>query len=244
MPTLKANELICVGCLMPTLIDECETANMFGEEGMACRDCRTALNEFLYGGSDMVDNAPVNTNHNSSVPATTTTYKPSTIPATTYSGCKHHLEPFEFEKWTVYLTGSTHTKDKALSDWPDAGVYLDKGAWFNDTIACTDGEDVSADSPWPSLFIAWPDAKSVSLDVLEVGIAWAQKKIEAGLHLEIACVGGHGRTGTFTVALMTAMGFTTFDAFTLMRDTYCDKAIETREQVELLRKWEKRIHGI
>tara|TARA_Y100000310_G_C20656716_1_gene802341 strand:- start:1311 stop:2063 length:753 start_codon:yes stop_codon:yes gene_type:complete len=233
---------------------------LFGVRGLACHDCVIAFegievytNE-LEGNMTLKDedkevkqttswpdNKPIGgykaptPNTPATTPAATST-KPYVAP-TGYKGCGHHLQPFKFEGYEVYLTGSSHTKEKALSAWPDAGVYLASN-WFKGAAASTDGFDLGTAS-WPSLFIDWPDMGAISIDLLEPCIEWAKARLEKKERLEIACVGGHGRTGTYAVALMISMGMDTLEAFNLIRDKYCSKAVESREQAELLVKWAK-----
>jgi hypothetical protein len=236
MGEFMQQEIKCVGCLMSFDINEpgCEIRTLFGETGLTCRDCITAF--------EGIESYTNELQGDSMLGKTVTSYQApvtSSIPVTpikTY-GCTHHLQPFTFDDKTIYLTGSNHTKDKAQSDWPDAGVYLASG-WFKGAAASTDGFDLGITS-WPSLFIDWPDMGVVTLDVLEPCIEWAKEKVNKGKKLEIACVGGHGRTGTYAVALMIGMGMDTFEAFSLLKDKYCDKAVESRAQGELLVRWAK-----
>jgi len=237
-------EIRCVGCTLEFNVNEpgCEIMTLFGDTGLACSDCVIAFEELGDYTNELQKEGDMNQATlpiGKVVPAVggaPVTYKAPT-PVTVYSGCKHHLQPFTFENKTVYLTGSSHTKDKAMSDWPDAGVYLASN-WFKGVAASTDGFDLGVTS-WPSLFIDWPDMGVVTLDVLEPCIEWAKEKINAGKRVEIACVGGHGRTGTYTIALMIGMGMDAFEAYSLLRDKYCDKAVESRAQGELLIRWAK-----
>ena len=49
------------------------------------------------------------------------------------------------------------------------------------------------------------------------------------------CVGGHGRTGWLAASVLKALtGCTGNDAVTYVRDHYCEKAIETQEQLDFL----------
>ena len=260
MPQLLHNEVYCAGCTMPTPQIECEYVNIFGENGWACPDCRIMLNEVnSYVGEDemgaeqtgakVTATAPATeskvwTGSGVGPPKTTTPYVAPTpastyTPPATYRACKHHLTPFKFGEYTIYLTGSTDTNSKAQADWPTAGVYL-ATSWLSDQIASSDGFDFeSAGSPWPSMFIGWPDRGIVSMEILAPAMRWAKAKLEDGGRLEIACQGGHGRTGTFAVALMVATGMSVLEAFELIRADYCDKAVESREQGELLVRWGK-----
>lgn len=65
-------------------------------------------------------------------------------------------------------------------------------------------------------------------------VAWAKGQVEAGLKVHAGCIGGHGRTGMFLAALVSMYGET--DAITYVRKHYCQKAVESAEQVKFLGK--------
>lgn len=236
----------CAGCAEPMPSDECTPGAMFGVQGMLCEDCVTFKDEIGDIGDEVFtkpttqgQTQTTNTFTSTAGKTTTNGALPSQTPLTsyTYAKCKHHLTPFKFDEYTVYLSGSLHSTATPEAEWPEAGVYLST-SWLNDQVASTDGTAMPASS-WPSLFLGWPDRGAVSLDVLKASIKWAIGYMKKGKRLEIACAGGHGRTGTFVVALMIALGWSAFEAFTYLRDEYCDEAVESREQTELLVKWEK-----
>lgn len=64
--------------------------------------------------------------------------------------------------------------------------------------------------------------------------AWTLSKINDGRKVHCGCIGGHGRTGTFLAALAALSGEK--DAIEYVRAHYCDKAVETPEQVDFLVK--------
>ena len=64
-------------------------------------------------------------------------------------------------------------------------------------------------------------------------IDWSAEQIRNGKKLHAGCIGGHGRTGVFLSALVAQfMGRT--DAIQYVRKHYCDKAVESRAQVDFL----------
>ena len=62
--------------------------------------------------------------------------------------------------------------------------------------------------------------------------------------IEIACMGGHGRTGTFVAALMIREGWAVADAMSYIRGGYCTKAIESKTQEDLLTAYSNLLTGV
>lgn len=63
-------------------------------------------------------------------------------------------------------------------------------------------------------------------------VKWVRKQLEDGKKVHVGCIGGHGRTGTFLAALVADFGET--DAITYVRQHYCQKVVESTEQVNFL----------
>lgn len=63
-------------------------------------------------------------------------------------------------------------------------------------------------------------------------IAYLKKELDAGKKVHVGCIGGHGRTGTLFAALVAAYGEP--DAITYVRKNYCDRAVESNEQIKFL----------
>lgn len=69
-------------------------------------------------------------------------------------------------------------------------------------------------------------------------INWLEEQLIDGKTIHIGCLGGHGRTGLVLSALYTQMSLKT-DAIQYVREHYCKKAVETKEQVTFLKKYYK-----
>lgn len=65
-------------------------------------------------------------------------------------------------------------------------------------------------------------------------LSWTIDQLEDGKKVHAGCIGGHGRTGTFFAALVSRFGEQ--DAVTYVRAHYCQKAVESVEQVKFLEK--------
>lgn len=64
-------------------------------------------------------------------------------------------------------------------------------------------------------------------------VRWTLQQIDAGKKIHAGCIGGHGRTGLFFTALV-AQGLGDTNALEYVRNNYCQKAVESREQVNFL----------
>jgi protein-tyrosine phosphatase len=59
-------------------------------------------------------------------------------------------------------------------------------------------------------------------------------RARSGEAVEIGCLGGHGRTGTALACLAVLAGTPPDDAVAWVRATYCEKAVETDAQEQLV----------
>jgi hypothetical protein len=93
---------------------------------------------------------------------------------------------------------------------------------------------------WP-----WKKGTEVLFEVQDMGIpkqpeefrklvGWVKKQVDAGLKVHCGCIGGHGRTGTFLAALVSEYGEK--DAINYVRKNYCDRAVESSQQVKFLQE--------
>lgn len=85
--------------------------------------------------------------------------------------------------------------------------------------------------PWPHAHLDWPDygapadpgATIRALDDL-------LSRARAGQHVEVGCLGGHGRTGTALGCMAVLAGLAPGEAVEWVRAIYCPLAIETDGQ--------------
>lgn len=66
-------------------------------------------------------------------------------------------------------------------------------------------------------------------------VNWTLDQLEGGARVHAGCIGGHGRTGMFFVALVAAATGRK-DAILYVREHYCKKACETATQIDFLVK--------
>ena len=98
---------------------------------------------------------------------------------------------------------------------PDYGLYLDS-RW---------------QPPWANEHVDWPDYglpadTEAFLDALKEVL----ERARSGQNVEVACLGGHGRTGTALACLAILTGHPARDAVAWVRSSYCAKAVETPGQ--------------
>jgi hypothetical protein len=117
--------------------------------------------------------------------------------------------------------------DTTSTDWdspPQAGFYLD-AAW----------QPVLAEAPWATHFVEWPDLGALHPTELAMLVAQVAYELAEGKRVELACLGGHGRTGTLLAALIGQVERRSAeDALRAARDRYCAHVIETMGPIELL----------
>lgn len=64
-------------------------------------------------------------------------------------------------------------------------------------------------------------------------VEWTALQLSAGKKVHAGCIGGHGRTGMFFSALVKHMTGNE-DATTYVRENYCQKAVESKAQIDYL----------
>ena len=167
---------------------------------------------------------------------------------TSYVTCHHHMAPFSFEgldnTYTVHLSGSSHlSQAPGVPELPTVGVYLDEG-WFRGRLATNSGVVLDLAQP-ECLYVGWQDFGTVELDLLDEAVGWVLPYVyDKKSVIEIACIGGHGRTGSFLAALMIREGWTATDAIGYIRGGYCTKAVESLGQEDMLEQYEKKLKGV
>jgi hypothetical protein len=107
----------------------------------------------------------------------------------------------------------------AREDPPVFGLYLDE-KWS---------------PPWPHAHIDWPDfGVPKDLDVLRRALTDLLDRARAGESVEVGCLGGHGRTGTALACMAVLTGTPANEAVAWVRANYCEQAVETDEQEQLV----------
>ena len=167
---------------------------------------------------------------------------------TAWTACSHHMVPFQFQGmddvYTVHLSGSSSLNtEPGIKELPTVGVYVDDG-WLEGRLASNDGKELDVKQP-TSLYVGWGDFKAIEATVLAEAVEWVIPYLHNKQDIiEIACIGGHGRTGTFLAALMVREGWAPVEAIEYIRGGYCKKAIESKPQEELITEYHNLLLGV
>lgn len=133
-----------------------------------------------------------------------------------------HRTPVVLPDGTTVVAVSFHGADpygRPEDEVPAFGLYLDE-RW---------------QPPWTHGHVDWPDF-GVPADVgaLRAALTDVLERARAGERVELGCLGAHGRTGTALACLAVLTGVPAPDAVAWVRETYCDQAVETPGQAELV----------
>jgi protein-tyrosine phosphatase len=134
--------------------------------------------------------------------------------------CSHTLDRYTLLDGTeIYLSSKYTINNQKWS--PDYSVYLDDSHNLNDSGFVTF-------LPWRDFGLPELPSEHVIMVARHV-LAMAR----AGMAVEIACMGSHGRTGTF-VAILECLAvenpLKTSNIIERVRSQHCDEAIENRKQ--------------
>ncbi|SDK21286.1 protein-tyrosine phosphatase family protein [Nonomuraea jiangxiensis] len=89
--------------------------------------------------------------------------------------------------------------------------------------------------PWPYARVDWPDFSAPRRPDEAIGqLSDLLARVGRGERVEVACAGGHGRTGTALAALAVLRGMPPEEAARWVREAYDPKAIESRTQLRFL----------
>lgn len=142
-----------------------------------------------------------------------------------WSKCRHEQKPYTLSDGTVILCSSHHHRDADME--PDLACYLD-GIWTPATVA---------------FHLGWQDygLPYLSMEKVRVIADELLAAARSGKRVEIGCIGGHGRTGTFLAVLdlMTQPEGQRDAAATMKRvwAEYCSHAIESKDQEWYIEAW-------
>jgi hypothetical protein len=91
--------------------------------------------------------------------------------------------------------------------------------------------------PWESRWLRWPDFRLPAGDAPvrpTLLLAWQRSATE---RVEIACAGGHGRTGTALACIAILDGVPNAEAVEFVRAHYDPAAVETAAQRRYVARW-------
>ena len=138
--------------------------------------------------------------------------------------CRHKADMLEFPDGTRVLASGWFERS-ANEVEPDFGLYLDP-IW---------------QPSWPAVCLEWPDF-GVPRDraAADAAIASAFEHARRGLAVEVACVGGHGRTGTVLACMAVLAGVAPEEAVSWVRRQYCPRAVQEPSQQYWMERFAER----
>jgi hypothetical protein len=155
--------------------------------------------------------------------------------------CRHWRTEVKIGGFTVLASGLMDRPKDGIpgpEPWPDAGIYLDR-SWFSHLggIASA-GVDAPIDPWWPFIVVDWPDQGALEADYYAALVDSVVEMLEAGKRVEVACQGGHGRTGTLLAGVLARVeSLPAAEAIKSLRDRYCEEAVESRAQVRQVHEY-------
>ena len=133
--------------------------------------------------------------------------------------------------------------DLAMAPMPAEGQIADLAQTFKAVVALIEDWQFSYDPElWHTfgtdmLHLPIPDFGTPRLEELSEAVDWINREIAAGKKVLVHCLVGRGRSGTVAAAYLISKGFEADDAIQQVR-RHVHGAIETREQEELLRRFD------
>jgi hypothetical protein len=131
--------------------------------------------------------------------------------------CKHWRQKFDLEDglhvfasaWFDKPSNGERSKGQGFAGRPDVGFYLDT-RWASESLLVSPGFDPrfakKADSSRIILY-PWEDwGVPERPQVFRRALRWLLTEASRGKTVEIACMGGHGRTGTTLACLLVTQG--------------------------------------
>jgi hypothetical protein len=138
--------------------------------------------------------------------------------------CRHKADVVEFPDGTRVLASGWF--ERGVDDpTPDFGLYLDP-MWT---------------ATWPAEHLDWPDfGVPRGHEAADAQIVSAWQQAQEGKRVEVACIGGHGRTGTVLACMAVLAGIPAEDAVSWVRARYCVRAVQEPSQQYWMERFAER----
>jgi hypothetical protein len=161
--------------------------------------------------------------------------------STTFEFCnkKHIRQEVILGDYTISASAGMDAPSPINKPYPDFGVYLDI-SWLNRVDFGCSLHGVSMKYKYylyPNIIINWPDFGVVQKSILNEVSDIIISKLKDNKSVDIGCSAGHGRTGTMLAVLLGKIENINGDeAIKKIRKVYCDKAIESKTQIDLIKE--------
>jgi hypothetical protein len=175
---------------------------------------------------------------------TATTYAPSyqSYNLGGYHACKHWREVVQIGRYRVSCSASVdRSAATGAEPVPELGIYFSPFSWSTGLTASPNlPKDIKLETSdlYPRILCEWIDMKAPRLSHASKLVKIAADYIRKGRRVDIGCIGGHGRTGTFLALLMIELlGLKAEEAVKRVRSDYCLEAVESYEQRAFVYLW-------
>jgi hypothetical protein len=139
--------------------------------------------------------------------------------------CRHEADEVVFPDGTRVLASGWFERRNA-EPMPDFGLYCDP-MWT---------------PAWHHVMLDWPDfGVPTSREQADAVIKNAFVRARDGERVEIACVGGHGRTGTVLACMAVLAGVPVNEAVPWLRSVYCERAVQEPSQQYWIERFAERL---
>lgn len=138
----------------------------------------------------------------------------------------------------------SHTEDQVV--FPDGTRVLASGWLQRGPDEAAPDFGLYCDPQWhqtgPAVLLDWPDfGVPADRDVADREIRAAFALARAGRRVEVACIGGHGRTGTVLACMAILAGVAPSDAVSWVRAAYCSRAVQEPSQQYWIDRFAERL---
>jgi hypothetical protein len=138
----------------------------------------------------------------------------------------------------------SHTEDEVL--FPDGTRVLASGWLQRKPGELAPDFGLYCDPQWqptgPAVLLDWPDfGVPVDRTTADREILAAFELARAGQRVEVACIGGHGRTGTVLACMAILAGVPADEAVSWVRATYCQRAVQEPSQQYWIDRFAERL---
>jgi hypothetical protein len=148
---------------------------------------------------------------------------------------EHHKQKVKIGAHTI-LVSKFEYQGLKLKPYPDMGMYF-ADSWSR-SINLVTSTGVRTHYRWslyPNIQVAWNDGGVISTELMDDLVTTIQEHLDKKEIIEVGCLGSHGRTGTFLACLLgLTEGLTATQAINTLRQRYCEKAVETDAQINLV----------
>ncbi len=159
-----------------------------------------------------------------------------------YPQCNHWREPVRVGRYVITCSSHPSATKVATPPYPDFGMYfascwktdLGGGGWTNGVTI----KRLADQRYYPALVWDWPDGSTIPVAQMNNLVEICLSKMRHGKRVDIGCIAGHGRTGTFLACLIARVEHLTGkQALETVRGRYCRWAVETHSQEKLIEEY-------